>query len=308
MLSFNFILPLMIIILTGNQLRALGFYNDGDISSLNKTVYWVILPPLLFRTTYKVGDEVLQHPNLLIACILCYFASLVVALVVSHIFCPYNIKRAAVSAFASFRSNNFYLGLPIIDLAMGDAGLKAASIYLAVSLIPYQLISIGAGEVIVSGRISTKTALSLTKNPLILACIAGTGASLAGIPMHFIIDEALRLTSRAATTVALLALGGTIDLSKLSHIVGLIRETWSDIFIKLFVSPSIMYLCLIALPVTRDIFTVSVMLSSMPSAVNCFIIAEEVGMDSDYAANLVAATTIFGICSIPAWAFILHMI
>lgn len=50
------------------------------------------------------------------------------------------------------------------------------------------------------------------------------------------------------------------------------------------------------------------MLSAMPNAVNCFILARGMGMDSEYAADLVAATTLLGIISIPAWAYILGMV
>ena len=52
MLGFFLVIPLMIIILAGNILRSKGFYSSSDIAALTKTLYWVILPPLLFRTTY----------------------------------------------------------------------------------------------------------------------------------------------------------------------------------------------------------------------------------------------------------------
>ena len=52
----------------------------------------------------------------------------------------------------------------------------------------------------------------------------------------------------------------------------------------------------------------TVMLSSMPSAVNCFIMAKEMNMDSDYAADLVASTTVLGIITIPIWANLLQII
>ncbi len=44
MFGFFLVLPLVIIIITGNQLRARGFYSADDISALMKTLYWVILP------------------------------------------------------------------------------------------------------------------------------------------------------------------------------------------------------------------------------------------------------------------------
>ncbi|MCD7951417.1 MAG: hypothetical protein LUG14_00485 [Synergistaceae bacterium] len=113
MFGFFLVLPLVIIIITGNQLRARGFYSADDISALMKTLYWVILPPLLFRTTYIAGTEVLKQPNLLIASTLCYILTIIVAYIGSVWFAHKgDVKRVAVSVFSSFRSNNIYTWLP----------------------------------------------------------------------------------------------------------------------------------------------------------------------------------------------------
>lgn len=58
MLGLSLVFPLMIIIITGNLLKARGFYSKNDIDTLTKTLYWVILPPLLFRTTLESGREI----------------------------------------------------------------------------------------------------------------------------------------------------------------------------------------------------------------------------------------------------------
>lgn len=313
MFGFFLVMPLMLIIITGNQLRARGFYSSADISALTKTLYWVILPPLLFRTTYLAGSDVLRQPNLLAASAICYILTLAVAWAGSvRYFHKGNVKRTAVSVFASFRSNNIYLGFPVVQLAMGEAGLHAASIYLAVTTISFQLISLASGEIIMYGCISMagvrKIIKKLALNPLLISCVLGVGAATLHIPLHFVLDETLKLMGGAATAVALLALGGTLDLSCLSRIIRIMKETWFDIVIKLIVNPLIMYLLLLLMPIDEQLFQVTIMLSSMPNAVNCFILAKGMDMDGDYAADLVAATTMLGMFSIPAWAYILHMV
>ena len=69
-----------------------------------------------------------------------------------------------------------------------------------------------------------------------------------------------------------------------------------------------MWWALLLLPVDDGLLKVTVMLSSMPCAVNCFIIAKGMGMDGEYTADLVAATTLLGIISIPAWAYALGIV
>lgn len=313
MFGFLLVMPLVIIIAMGNILKRRGFYSAADIAALSKTLYWVILPLLLFRTTYISGTEVLTQPNLLISVNVCYIATIALSWGGAAFFAHKgDIRRVAVSVFSDFRSNNIYLGFPVVQLAMGEAGLHLASIYIAVSTIFFQVLSIGAGELALNGRLTAKSFAAmgrrLGKNPLVISCVAGVLAALAHVPIHFVLDETMKLVSGAATAVALLALGGTLDISRMSRVVEIIRRTWFDIIIKIIVNPLLMWGALILFPVDSELLKVTVMLSSMPCAVNCFIIAKSMGMDGEYAADLVASTTLLGILSIPAWAYALGIV
>ena len=279
MFGFLLVMPLVIIIAMGNILKRRGFYSAADIAALSKTLYWVILPLLLFRTTYISGTEVLTQPNLLISVNVCYIATIALSWGGAAFFAHKgDIRRVAVSVFSDFRSNNIYLGFPVVQLAMGETGLHLASIYIAVSTIFFQVLSIGAGELALNGRLTAKSFAAmgrrLGKNPLVISCVAGVLAALAHVPIHFVLDETMKLVSGAATAVALLALGGTLDISRMSRVVEIIRRTWFDIIIKIIVNPLLMWGALILFPVDSELLKVTVMLSSMPCAVNCFIIAK----------------------------------
>ncbi|MDD4159461.1 MAG: AEC family transporter [Synergistaceae bacterium] len=314
MFGFVLVLPLMMIIIAGNLLRSRGFYSESDIRTLTKTLYWVILPPLLVRTTFISGREVLVQINLLIGLSIAYMLTIgISAAGAVFLYHRGNRGRIAVSVFSSIRANNIYLGFPVIMLAMGEAGLKDASVYIAVSTISFQILSIMSGEIALSGTFSLSglggILKRLTVNPLIISCALGVGLALLGLnalPMP--IDEAMKLMGGAATAIALLALGGTLDLSRISRIYKMIKETWQDCLIKLVIHPLILWGLLLLLAIPEHLLKTTVMLSSMPSAVNCFIMAKEMNMDSDYAADLVASTTVLGIIFIPAWAGFLRII
>ncbi|MBQ9881788.1 MAG: AEC family transporter [Synergistes sp.] len=306
------VLPLLIIIVTGNLLRRYGFYSADDIAALMRTLFYVILPPLLFRTSYIAGRSALSQPNLFYATTICFLLTILFAYIAARFLVHRgDLKRIATAAFASFRGNNVYLGLPVIQLAMGDAGVSEAAIFLAVTAVSFQLLSIAAGEIILHGRMSAEGMISILKrlavNPLIISCSAGAAAALSGIRLPFVIDETMKLMGNAATAVALLALGGSLDLSRIGAVVRIIRRTWFDIFVKLALNPVLMYVMLCFFPVSENMLKVAVMMCAMPTAVNCFILARGMGMDSEYAADLVAATTIMSIFAIPVWAYILHM-
>ncbi len=311
MFGFFLVLPLMSIIAAGNILRMRGFYSGDDIKTLTKTLFWVILPPLLFRTTFISGREVLSQPNLLLSLNICYILTIAVSWVgAAFFFHKGDGRRISVSAFACIRSNNIYLGFPVMFLAMGDAGLHNASVYLAVSTISFQLFSVMAGETASFGKLSRealgKILRKLALNPLIISCCAGIALALTGLDkLPGFADEAMKLMGNAATAVALLALGGTLDLSRIGKLLKMLKSTFADSVIKLLVHPAIRFVMLMIFPVPRPLMQATVMLSSMPSAVNCFILAKEMDMDAEYAADLVAATTVLGVLSIPFWTYVL---
>jgi malonate transporter len=306
------VLPLAIITITGNILRAKGFYSNKEISVLTKTLYWVILPPLLFRTSFMSGSELFRQPNLFIAANVCYITTIAITWILAKKFVHRdNKKRLAVSLMASIRSNNVYLGFPVVTLAMGEVGLHSASIYIAVTTVSFQTFSLLVGELGMSGKMSGAALKQILKrvarNPLIISCAAGVGAASAGVPMPQFIDEALRLMGAAATGIALLALGGSLDFSSARVICNSLRDTWFDDIIKILVHPMIMWTCLMIWPVSEDLMKVTVMLSTMPSAVNVFVLSKEMGMDHEYGANLVASTMVIALISIPVWAHILQL-
>ncbi|MDO4988588.1 MAG: AEC family transporter [Synergistes sp.] len=313
MIGFYLIAPLMLIIAVGNILHRRGFYSKADIPVFTKTLYWVILPPLLFRTTYLAGSDVINQPKVFVGATICFIASVLLAYIAGTLFVHKgNRLRIAASAFASMRSNNVYLGLPVIELALGEMGLRYATVSLAVTLVPFHIISIASAELIMTGRLTKKSFKSLVKkiiaNPLILACCFGVGAALLNVPINFVFMKSMEIVSKAATAVALIALGATLDLSGIKNIAKIYRETWFDIIVKLFISPAIMYFILLQMGVDTMMTNVTVMLSAMPTAVNSFIIARGMGMDADYAANLVAAATLLGAFTIPMWAYMLGII
>ena len=123
MFGFFLVLPLVIIIITGNQLRARGFYSANDISALMKTLYWVILPPLLFLTTYIAGTEVLRQPNLLIASTLCYIITIIAAYAGSRAFAHKgDVRRTAVSVFSRSAATTYISVFPSSSWPWGRLG------------------------------------------------------------------------------------------------------------------------------------------------------------------------------------------
>ena len=104
MFGFVLVLPLTLIIITGNILRSRGFFNENDIKTLTKTLYWVILPPLLTRTTFASGREIFSQMDLLIGLTLAYIIT--IARGSGPVFISQEQQRRIADRSSSIRANN----------------------------------------------------------------------------------------------------------------------------------------------------------------------------------------------------------
>jgi len=298
--------PLVLVIALGALLRRLGVLKQESIPQFNNVLYWGVLPILLFRTTLKVGEGLFSNPNLFIAVHVSFLVVPGVAWLLASFFCK-DRKRVAVSVLISIRANNIFMGIPAITLALGEPGFEALSLFFAVGLLGYNLISITWAQVALVGGVSLRAVLQtvkqLLKNPLIWGCFLGVSGSALGVhELPGWLDSAFGIVGDTASGLALIALGASL---RFHHLGRALSSTWRDCLFKLFAHPAMVWAAFSLWPVDRTLQLAVVLVSAMPAAINNFVVAQGMGMDSDYAAEVVAASTLLSVISLPIWIAVL---
>jgi Predicted permeases len=159
--GIQIVAPLVLVMAMGWLARRRGLLREESISQLNDLLYWIGLPALLFRSTLSVGKDAFSSPNLFFAVHLAFIVTPALAWVLASLY-QKDRKRRAVSILVSVRSNNVYMGIPAIALAMGEPGTRALGLFFAVCMVGYHLITLTWAQ-LRSRAVSTATR---SKRPL----------------------------------------------------------------------------------------------------------------------------------------------
>ena len=295
--------PVFLIVLLGAVLRGVGFLDDRFSSVLNKLVFWVTLPCMIVNTIRMstIGGDWLDASLVLMA------ATLVIAAIAWFGAGWMGIPKASRGSFAQtvFRSNNAYVGLPVMTMAFAgrpEQGeiLSLAMLTLAPCLILYNVLAVlvltkpdGEGKGL--ARKSRKIATGILTNPLILACVIGSVLLFSRLPVPAFLDRTISSLGSTATAMALIALGASLTRDRLRSAM---RNAHVAAFLKLVVCPLVGWAFARLLGLTPEGRFVVLVYLACPSAVASFVMAQAMKGDAVLAGGAVALTTVYSILSL----------
>lgn len=294
--------PIAAIILIGWAFAEFGIVKRETFKDNNGILYWLAIPATLLRLIAGVDLTGSGNLNLFFAVYASYLIMPVIGWAAGKA-AGEEKNRLAISTLISMRSNQIFMGLPAIAIAMGTKGLESLSVYFAVSLVGYHIISIAASQVVLSGGVSLASILGSAKklaaNPMVIACFMGVILSISGVhKFPHPVDVTLKVLGEIGTGMALLAVGAGLSFRSLP---AMLKKTWRDCIIKLVVHPAVLWGFFLLWPVDRVMMQVSVFACAMPVAVNSLVASQGMGMDYRYAGEAIAVTTVLSAATIPVW-------
>ena len=292
----NIVLPVFGVILAGVLSRKTGLLGADTSEALNKFVFYVALPPLLFLSFARVPiDDIFNWP-FINAYLLGTFLTLGFSVVCAWFFFAHReLPILTLHAMLGMFSNTVYLGIPLLILAYGPVGATPAIIVTLISNLIFLtlaavLIEIGQRKESGSERSGGLSVLtSSLKNPLIIAPLLGTIYTWLGLSLYVPVENFLDLLGRGAGATALFAMG--MSLYGFSVSAGAIEIGWIT-FLKLVVHPLLVWL------VVRFIFQLdafwletAVILAALPAGSLAFVVAQRYGVYVQRSAAAVVVTT-----------------
>ncbi|WLS76931.1 AEC family transporter [Erwinia pyri] len=293
-------MPLFILIALGWLLVRWRKWPASISEALNRVVFKIALPAMLFKLMSDFSKSPPVDARLLIAffggCLIVFVLGRIIATRVFHL----DGISGSVFALGGIFSNNVMLGLPIATVMLGEKAIPAVALVLVFNgLILWTLATVSV-EWYKHGSLSLKgfgkTALSVLKNPLIIAILSGTLFSLTGLPLPQMIDQPVSMLGKIAVPLALVALGMSLAAYKIKE--GL-RESYAICLLKLIISPLVIWglAWLIGLPPLES--KVVVLLGSMSLGINVYLMSQQFNALTGPAATSMLLSTIFSAVTTP---------
>lgn len=281
----NVVFPVILVVGVG---ILLGRFQKIDSGSLSRLALYALVPCLAFDTLLTTTVQPLQF--LRIAS--CYLVTVVLLTIIGWF-----IARRLATSKRSFiisviLGNNGNFGLPMAFFALGQSGLELSLMVFLTSV----LVTFIAGPAILSNRGNLRQSLEgVAKLPLVWFAILGWSLNLLHIQLPEALTKGVHLMAQATVPILLLSLG--LSMAKSGwHMPQ--KPVWWAVALRLLGSPVLMYGLTTLLGIhglSREVLMLS---SVMPTAVNAFLLASELGGDTQMVVDTVVITTLFSIPTI----------
>ena len=212
---FSALLPVVLLIATGAVAGRAGWIRGEAIKDLSNLVFMVLTPALLFRTMSTVHVEQLNFKPVAM-----YFVAVLMLFAAMLAWQGLN-RRAAVLALAATFSNTVMIGIPLVGLAYGQAGLVTLFTLISVHSLVLLTVATVVLEMVTARDARARgqgaqqhmalTVLTAVKNgiihPVPLPIIVGLLFAQTGLVLPEVVDRPLQLLGNAFGPVALLLVG-----------------------------------------------------------------------------------------------------
>jgi len=285
--------PDFALILLGYGLRRWMALGDGFWVGLEKLIYFVLFPALLFNAITKTPLSFAAVPLIGTGA-----AAMAGAMLLALAMRPF-VRLTPISFSSQFQCAfryNTYIGLAVAAKLHGAAGIAAMGL-LAGGMVPFANI---AAVWMLARHAEASVWRELAKNPLFLATLAALGWNLAGFGVPAPVGQFLGRLAEAAIALGLLTVGAALKLRGALGPDGRGAAAWL-LAVKLLAMPVIAYLVGRQVGLSGIHFDIAIMFAALPTASSAYILTQRMGGDGARVAWLISASTLLGMATLPLW-------
>ena len=302
--SLNATVPIFLMMVLGMIFRKIGWMDIEFAEEMNKFVFLVPLPVLLFSDLATVDFEEVWNIRFVIFCFIVTFISIAIVAGISFLWKDKTIQGEFIQS--SYRSSAALLGIAFIQNIYGNAGMAPLMIIGSVPL--YNVMAVVVLSFFQPERkaldreVWKKTLKGIMTNPIIIGIVAGLIWSALRIPMPLILNKAVSSIGAVATPMGLMAMGASFDIKKAFY---KLKPSIACAFLKLIGYSGVLMPVAIALGYRNEALVAILVMLGSATTVSSYTMAKSMGHEGTLSASVVMLTTLLSAFSLTAWLFIL---
>lgn len=302
LMAVQVVVPMAIMVCIGVIMRICKVADAATMKKVDNMIFKVFMPTLSFYNIYKTDFSKLNT----IGYILYGVAVLMVLFLIAMTVVPKYVKprpTAASYGQAIFRSNYLIFGAAVAESVYGAGNIGIVSLLGAVAVPLFNAQAAILLETARQGTASTKKLLlAIAKNPTVIATVMGLAVNFSGIVLPELVLGVVEDLSGLTTPLSFLSIGVSLSLGAVSK-KGYLT---SGILLRLVLIPLVFVAIAVLLGFRGQELCALLILFAAPTAVSSYPMAVAMDADGDFAAQMVAYTTVFCLPTIFLWTLLLN--
>ncbi len=302
--SLNATIPIFLMMVLGMIFRKIGLFDEAFITKLNKFVFVVALPALLFDDIGSADFFAAWDTAYVLFCFIATLISIIIAIIISIPFRKTTSQGEFVQA--AYRSSAAIIGMAFVQNIYGDYGMASLMIIGTVPLYNVMAVVVLAllkpGQSSLTPALMKKTFIGIITNPIILGIVVGVIWSLLKIPMPVILNKTVSFLGVLATPLGLMAMGAAFKIQGFNKNIKaiIICSVMKLVFFVAVFTPVAIYMGF-----TESKLVSALIMLGSATTVSCYIMARNMGHEGSLTAGTVMLTTLGSAFTLTLWLFIL---
>ncbi|MFT5220020.1 MAG: malonate transporter [Gammaproteobacteria bacterium] len=304
--SISVVFPLIAIMLSGYLAGRFKLLPDNASKVISRFVFVIAMPVFIFISLAKIPVEDIFHWQYLAVLGGGMLAIFLLGLGVAKYAFTDSLTAHSLHALTSMFSSTAYIGLPLILIVFGEAGLAPGIIGAVITGAVFMPLAIILAEVD-KGRRGPKvvitSAMAVIRSPLLIATLVGLLTSASGIQVAAPVTAFCELLGGAFIPCALFAAG--LFISQCS-VKGEVKEISWLVSVKLLLHPLITWwLAFYVFELEGILPMIAVLQAALPSGVPVFVLAQHYGTFVTQSSAVIVVSTIASMLTLPVVFFLL---
>lgn len=302
--SLNATIPVFLLMVLGLALRKIGWIDEAFASKMNKFVFRVPLPVLLFQDLATVDFYEMWDGRFVLFCFAVTFLGIVIAGLLSLLLKNRRIQGEFIQA--SYRSSAALLGIAFIQNIYGSAGIAPLMIIGSVPLYNIMAVTVlsffSPERKKLDGGTVKKTWKGIVTNPIIIGILIGMLWSLLRLPLPEIAAKTVSSIGAIATPLGLMAMGASFDFRKA---LGQKGPALAASFLKLIGFCAVFLPIAAAMGFRQEKLVAILIMQGSATTVSCYVMAKNMNHEGTLTSSVVMLTTLGSAFTVTAWLYIL---